>query len=119
MSLIDVDTGKAWNIVMKQITKENKEGCVKDRSGKKNDKNKNKEKRKVGRPKGSTNKDKSKVKLSKYFNFVQDTLTEVLNIINKSINIVPLLSETCCIIKVVIVIIILFIEMSPEAMLFK
>jgi putative transposase len=72
---------------MKQITKENKEGCAKDRSGKKNDKNENKEKRKVGRPKGSTNKDKSKVKLSKYFSFVQDTLTEVLNIINKSINI--------------------------------
>ena len=34
-----MDTGKAWNILMKQITKENKEGCVKDRSGKKNDKN--------------------------------------------------------------------------------
>ena len=51
ISLIDVDTGKAWNLVMKQITKENKEGCAKDRSGKKNDKNKNKEKRKIGRPK--------------------------------------------------------------------
>jgi len=87
ISLIDVDTGKAWNILMKQITKENKEGCVKDRSGKKNDENKDKEKRKVGRPKGSTNKDKSKVQLSTYFKFVQDTITVVLNTINKFINI--------------------------------
>ena len=35
LSLVSVESGKAWSIFTKQIVRENKEGCVKDKSKKK------------------------------------------------------------------------------------
>jgi len=55
ISLISVEDRKAYPMINKQIIRENKEGCVKDKSSKKN---KVKKKGKRGRPKGSGNKDK-------------------------------------------------------------
>ncbi len=82
LSLIDVDTRKAYPLITKQIIKPNKKGCVKDKSSKSK-----KTKGKVGRPKGSGNQDKGSVKLSPYLIFVKESITEVLQRINKHINI--------------------------------
>lgn len=90
ISLIQVETGKAWSLLMKQIIKENKSGCSKDKE-KKN--KKNKKKRKVGRPKGSKNKNKKNVELSPYLKFVQECLNKVLNLIKKSISIIYLVFD--------------------------
>lgn len=86
LSLISVKTRKAYPLINKQIIKESKEGCVKDKSSKKSDKNKKKGKR--GRPKGSGNKDKKEVKLSPYLKFVQESVQEVLTRIDRHIDIV-------------------------------
>jgi len=87
LSLISVETRKAYPLVTKQIVKTKKEGCVKDKSSKKKN-NKKKKKGKRGRPKGSGNKDKKMPKLSPYLEFVQKTINEALTLINKEIDII-------------------------------
>ncbi len=86
LSLISVETRKAYPLMTKQIIKTSKEGCVKDKSSNKNDKKKKKGKR--GRPEGSGNKDKKEVELSPYLEFVQESIREVLKRIDKHIDIV-------------------------------
>ena len=86
ISLIGVDARKAYSLINKQIIKESKEGCVKDKSAKKSKSKKKKNKR--GRPKGSGNKDKKEVELSPYLKFVQNTIKEALQWINREVNIV-------------------------------
>jgi len=86
ISLIGVDARKAYPLINKQIIKESKEGCVKDKSAKKSKSKKKKGKR--GRPKGSGNKDKKEVELSPYLKFVQKTIKEALQWINREVNIV-------------------------------
>ena len=86
LSLISVENRKAYPLSTKQIIKPNKEGCVKDKTPTKSQKEKSKGKR--GRPKGSSNKDKKNVELSPYLKFVQDALNEALTRINKHIAIV-------------------------------
>jgi len=81
--LINTETGKAYPLFTKQIVRENKEGCkkvknetpIKDKKGK------------VGRPKGSGNKDKTKVELSKYLIFVQDAINLILGLIKAHISV--------------------------------
>lgn len=86
LSLISVETRKAYPLATKQIVKTKKEGCVKDKSSKKA---KKKEKRgKPGRPKGSGNKDKKDVELSPYLKFVQGTIKKALKQIDKQVDIV-------------------------------
>ncbi len=87
LSLIDVEKRKAYSLMTKQIIKESKEGCVKDKRSKKKKKNK-KKKGKVGRPKGSANKDKKEIELSPYLQFVQVSIKEALKRIDKHIDIV-------------------------------
>lgn len=86
LSLISVETRKAYPLMTKQIIKTSKEGCVKDKSSKKSEKKKKKGKR--GRPKGSGNKDKKEVELSPYLRFVQESIEEALKRIDKHIDIV-------------------------------
>jgi len=86
ISLIGVDARKAYSLINKQIIKESKEGCVKDKSAKKSKSKKKKNKR--GRPKGSGNKDKKEVELSPYLKFVQNTIKEALQWIDKEVDIV-------------------------------
>ena len=86
LSLISVETRKAYPLTTQQIIKPNKEGCVKDKSSKSSKVKKSKGKR--GRPKGSANKDKQNVELSPYLKFVQDAIKEALKRINKHIDIV-------------------------------
>lgn len=86
LSLIGVEARKAYPLINKQIIKESKEGCIKDKGSKK-EKNK-KKKGKRGRPKGSGNKDKKSIELSPYLKFVQDTITEALKRIDKHVDIV-------------------------------
>ncbi len=86
ISLIGVDARKAYPLINKQIIKESKKGCVKDKSAKKSNSKKKKGKR--GRPKGSGNKDKKEVELSPYLKFVQDTIKEALQWIDKEVDIV-------------------------------
>ena len=86
ISLIGVEARKAYPLINKQIIKESKEGCIKDKSSKKNSNKKKKGKR--GRPQGSGNKDKKSVELSPYLKFVQDTIKEVLQWIDKEVDIV-------------------------------
>ena len=86
LSLIDVEKRKAYPLINKQIIKESKKGCVKDKSSKKSKKKKKKGKR--GRPKGSGNKDKKEIELSPYLKFVQESINKALKRIDKHINIV-------------------------------
>ncbi len=83
LSLISVKDRKAYPLINKQIIKESKEGCIKDKSSKKS--KKKKQKGKIGRPKGSANKDKKEVELSPYLKFVKSTLKEALELIDKHI----------------------------------
>lgn len=87
LSLIDVGVRKAYPLINKQIIKESKEGCVKDKSAKKSKKKTKKTKKgKPGRPKGSGNKDKRNVELSPYLKFVQETINRSLERIDKDID---------------------------------
>lgn len=86
LSLISVETRKAYPLTTQQIIKPNKEGCVKDKSLKSGKDKKTKGKR--GRPKGSANKDKQSVELSPYLKFVQKAIKEALKRIDKHIDIV-------------------------------
>lgn len=75
--LIDTETRKGYPLYTKQIVRENKTGCKKVRSKV----SKSSKERKVGRPKGSANKDKTEIELSKYLIFVQDAIKLVLGLI--------------------------------------
>jgi len=86
ISLISVEDRKAYPMINKQIVKESKEGCVKDKGLKKS--KKKKKKGKGGRPKGSGNKDKKNIELSPYLKFVQESIEESLKRIDKHIDIV-------------------------------
>ncbi len=86
ISLISVEDRKAYPMINKQIIKANKEGCVKSKSKKKEEAKKKYSK--VGRPKGSGNKDKKDVKLPVYLEFVQKYIKEALERIDKEVNIV-------------------------------
>ena len=81
--LIDVDSSKAYPLFTKQIVKENKSGCKKSRS--KN--TKTKQESKVGRPKGSGNKDKKAIELSKYLVFIQGAIRLILGLIQSKLQI--------------------------------
>ena len=89
LSLVSVKSGKAWSIFTKQIVRENKDGCIKDKSKKKEKSTKKskskskKKKNKPGRKKGSKNRNKKVVELSAYLKFVQESIIKVLRIINK------------------------------------
>ena len=85
ISLIDVSKRKAYPLINKQIIRANKEGCTKSKGSKKD---KKKSKNKVGRPKGSGNKEKKDVELPKYLKFVQETIKEALEWVNRDIDIV-------------------------------
>jgi hypothetical protein len=82
--LINVDTRKAYPIYTKQIIKENKTGCIKVKTKTSKEATK---KRKVGRPEGSGNKDKTAVELSKYLIFIQDAIKLILGLIKAHISI--------------------------------
>lgn len=86
LSLIGVEARKAYPLINKQIIKESKEGCIKDKGSKKE--KKKKKKGKPGRPKGSGNKDKEKIELPPYLEFVRDTIKEALGRIDKHIDII-------------------------------
>jgi len=81
--LIDVDSSKAYPLFTKQIVKENKSGCKKSRS--KN--TKTEQESKVGRPKGSGNKDKKAIELSKYLVFIQGAIRLILGLIQSKLQI--------------------------------
>lgn len=81
--LINTDTRKAYPMLTKQIVKENKAGCKKAR----NKTSKKSNKAKVGRPKGSSNKDKETVELSKYLIFIQDAIKLVLGLIKAHVSV--------------------------------
>ena len=85
ISLIDVTSRKAYPLVMKQIVKESKEGCIKDKS--KKVKSKPKKHNKAGRPKGSKNKNKKDVELSPFLQFTKEAINKALTRINKEIDI--------------------------------
>ncbi|MDQ7046085.1 MAG: transposase [Sulfurovum sp.] len=85
LSLISVETRKAYPLSTQQIVREKKEGCIKDKSVKKSKKKKH---GKVGRPKGSGNKDKKDIELSPYLKFVQESVNKALKRIDKHIDIV-------------------------------
>ena len=85
ISLVSVATGKAYSLFMKQIVKENKEGCIKDKSKKKSKLKVTKEPQKRGRKKGSKNKNRKDIELSPYLKFVQESILKVLGVINKFI----------------------------------
>jgi len=85
ISLISVEDRKAYPMRNKQIVKESKEGCIKDKSSKKSKEKKKKGKR--GRPKGSGNKDKKSIELPPYLKFVQKSIKETLEQIKEDINI--------------------------------
>jgi len=82
--LINTETKKAYPLYTRQIVKENKTGCkkVKNKAPKKAS-----EKRKVGRPKGSSNKDKTAVELSKYLIFIQDAIKLILGLIKAHLSV--------------------------------
>ena len=83
LTLIDVDKRKAYPTFTKQIVRDNKTGCKKDRSKK----DKTVKSNKVGRPKGSGNKSKKEVELSKYLIFIKESITLVLGMIKSKMNI--------------------------------
>jgi len=87
VSIVSVSLRKAFTMLNVQIVKENKEGCIKDKSKcAKNKKSAKKSKRTPGRPKGSKNKNsKDKVKLSPYHLLVKESILKVLCKINKFI----------------------------------
>jgi len=85
ISLIDVTSRKAYPLIMKQIVKESKEGCIKDKSTKV--KSKAKKHSKPGRPKGSKNKNKKDVELSPFLKLVKENINTALLRINKEIDI--------------------------------
>jgi hypothetical protein len=85
LSLISVESKKAYPLINKQIIKTNKKGCIKNKSSKKDKKPKSKSTR--GRPKGSANKDKNDIVLPPYLLFVRNALKEVLLRINKHVDI--------------------------------
>jgi hypothetical protein len=85
ISLIDVTNRKAYPLVMKQIVKESKEGCIKDKS--KKVQSKPKKHNKAGRPKGSKNKNKKDVELSPFLQFTKEAINKALTRINKDIDI--------------------------------
>jgi len=89
LSLISVETRKAYPLSIKQIIKNNKNGCIKDKSSD-DDENSEKQKikRKPGRPTGSGNKDKKTVELSPYLKFVQDAIKEIIGRIDKHIDVI-------------------------------
>jgi hypothetical protein len=86
LSLIGVKARKAYPLINKQIIKESKEGCIKNKGSKKE--KKKKKKGKPGRPKGSGNKDKEHIEFSPYLQFVQNTIKEALGRIDKHIDII-------------------------------
>ena len=86
ISLISVEDRKAYPMINKQIVKKSKEGCVKDKSPKKS--KKKSKKKKPGRPKGSGNKDKKNIELPPYLEFVQESIEESFQQINKYVDIV-------------------------------
>jgi len=83
LTLIDVNTRKAYPMTTQQIVKDNKDGCKKNLTKKKNDTTKNK----VGRPKGSGNKDKKDIVLSKYLLFIKKAINTVVNMIKEDLNV--------------------------------
>jgi hypothetical protein len=83
ISLISVETRKAYPLVNKQITSAVKDGCVKDKTSK----NTKQEKGKAGRKKGSKNKNLKDIELSPYLLFVQKTIMTLLVLIGKKIKI--------------------------------
>jgi len=89
LSLVSVETGRAYSILTKQIIKSNSDGCSKKKSSstKKSKKIEKKSKRR-GRPKGSKNKNKADVELSAYLIFVQSAILRVLSLINNKLKIV-------------------------------
>ena len=88
LSIISVNSGKAWSIFMGQITNKNVKGCSKGKEKKKSKKSKSeskKEKNKAGRKEVSKNKDKKVIELSPYLNFVKKSISRVLAVIKKII----------------------------------
>ena len=81
--LINVDTKKAYPLFTKQIVKDNKTGCKKVRSKT----SKESTNKKAGRPKGSGNKDKTAVELSKYLIFIQNAIKLVLGLIKAHLSV--------------------------------
>jgi len=84
ISLVSVATRKAYPLLSEQILKENKEGCVKDKTTHtENAKSNKKTRKKRGRPKGSKNKNRKDVELPPYLQFTKKTIVKVLGKINK------------------------------------
>ena len=81
--LINVDTKKAYPLFTKQIVKDNKTGCKKVRSKT----SKESTNKKAGRPKGSGNKDKTAIELSKYLIFIQNAIKLVLGLIKAHLSV--------------------------------
>jgi len=88
LSLVSVESEKAYSILTKQIIKSNSDGCSKDKSpsNKKSKENKKKSKKR-GRPKGSKNKNRADIKLSLYLIFVQNGILRVLSLIGNNLKI--------------------------------
>lgn len=82
--LINTETKKAYPLYTKQIVKDNKTGCkkVKTKTAKQST-----QKRKVGRPKGSANKDKTAIELSEYLIFIQNAIKLILGLIKANLSI--------------------------------
>ena len=89
VSLVSVESEKAYSILTKQIIKSDNEGCSKEKSSN-NKKSKKAEKKSKtrGRPKGSKNKNKADVELSSYLLFVQNAILGVLSLIGNNLKIV-------------------------------
>jgi len=89
ISLLSVALRKAFPMLNIQIVKENKEGCIKDKGTRTEDKKtktNTEKKRGRGRPQGSKNKNsKDKVELSPYLLLVKESILKVLGKINKFI----------------------------------
>jgi len=89
LSLVSVETGKAYSILTKQIIKTNSDGCPKKKfSSNKKSKKIGKKSKTRGRKKGSKNKNKADVELSAYLLFVQTAILRVLSLINNKLKIV-------------------------------
>lgn len=86
LSLVSVETEKAYSILTEQIIKNDSDGCSKDKSS--NSKKSKKKSKTRGRPKGSKNKNKADVKLSPYLKFVQTAILRVLSLINDELKVV-------------------------------
>ncbi|MDQ7084869.1 MAG: hypothetical protein Q9M36_08020 [Sulfurovum sp.] len=85
LSLISVETRKAYPLSTQQIVRDKKEGCIKDKSVKKSKKKKH---GKVGRPKGSGNQDKKILNFLPILNLSKESVNKALKRIDKHIDIV-------------------------------